>query len=190
MEIKLARPGDLHAHEAPQPRRVLEVARDIAGRGYLLRPVIVERRTYTIIDGHHRVEALKLLGARRIPVVEAEYGKEVTGLRPVLRTVPREIHGWKADRIADILEALAPGSTEALLLAGRRTILLRLDLEEAYRLTTPPGQGSMHLLLLPPLSPRSIVRAAQAEAPYPPKTTNHETLLKNLASPVRLTRLL
>ncbi len=191
VEIILARPGDLLPHEEPQPPRVLEVASSIMRTGYLFRPIIVEHKSHMIIDGHHRVEALKRLGAKRIPVVEARYGVEVPSLKPVLRALPTtstSIHG--VEGALDLIESLMPGSTPAILIVGGRALQVRVSLEEAYRKTVPSAPGSRIMLRLPPLQPASIIRAAMRGELYPPKTTNHETPLKKTHHPVRIAELL
>ena len=46
---------------------------DLLIRGYLKNPVIVDRDNFIILDGHHRVAALKQLGANKIPAYLVDY---------------------------------------------------------------------------------------------------------------------
>ena len=188
MEVLLERLSELRPHEQAIRPRVLRIARSIVETGYVMRPIIVEAESRVILDGHHRVEALRILGARLAPVVEARYGVEVRALRPVARIPPiaRDAHG-----LAGELEKLASGRTRAVLVQDSLRIDVRVDLEEAYRITAPSTAISTGpLLILPPLDPRLVLRTALAGNPYPPKTTNHVTSLKKLWIPTRLTKLL
>ena len=41
--------------------------------GYFFRPILVVKKHNVVLDGHHRVEALKELGGARIPCIEIKY---------------------------------------------------------------------------------------------------------------------
>ncbi len=41
--------------------------------GIIKKPIVVDEKTNVIIDGHHRVEALRLLGCEKIPVCYVDY---------------------------------------------------------------------------------------------------------------------
>lgn len=63
----------LHSHEAVNPDMLDCLAEQIAKDGALFRPIVVDEKTYVILDGHHRFEALKRLGCRKIPVYLVDY---------------------------------------------------------------------------------------------------------------------
>jgi hypothetical protein len=63
----------LKPHEDVDPGFVRELAEDIKRCGLLKKPIVVDSETLIIIDGHHRVEALKRLGCRRIPCLFVNY---------------------------------------------------------------------------------------------------------------------
>ena len=46
---------------------------EIRADGFLRKPILVEARHFVILDGHHRVEALRVLGCTRIPVYLVDY---------------------------------------------------------------------------------------------------------------------
>src|SRR2546427_7227657 len=48
--------------------------------GYLRRPVLVADGELVILDGHHRVEAIRALGARRIPAYLIDYFSDIVRL--------------------------------------------------------------------------------------------------------------
>src|SRR3989454_10894722 len=59
--------GRLHGHERIRPALLQELTDQIRKDGYLRRPILVADVDFVILDGHHRVEAVRALGARRIP---------------------------------------------------------------------------------------------------------------------------
>jgi hypothetical protein len=70
VDIKTLRP-----HEEVIAEKVNQVKRDILSRGYVKYPVLVDLKTFVILDGHHRVEALKQLGFDKAPVFFVDYSK-------------------------------------------------------------------------------------------------------------------
>ncbi len=63
----------LRAHERVCPQRLALVTRSIKDRGMIVNPVIVDKKTKVILDGHHRVAGLKKLGCRLTPAMEVDY---------------------------------------------------------------------------------------------------------------------
>jgi ParB-like chromosome segregation protein Spo0J len=66
--ICLLEHGLLRQHEKINDRHVEELVCQIAQDGCVRDPIIVDKRTLIILDGHHRFNALKKLGLVRIPV--------------------------------------------------------------------------------------------------------------------------
>ena len=90
--IELLRP-----HERIMERHVKELMNEIVRDGRLIYPVLVDKETMIILDGHHRVEALKRLGARYIPAILVDY-----------RSDEVRVSSWRADwkvRKKDVIEA-------------------------------------------------------------------------------------
>lgn len=63
----------LHPHEALIPELLKETREAIEQDGFVASPLLVEETHHIILDGHHRYQALKELGCRRIPVFLADY---------------------------------------------------------------------------------------------------------------------
>lgn len=63
----------LKPHEDVDPHRLSSLTREIGLDGVLKRPIVADRRTNVVLDGHHRLQALKLLGCRLIPVIYVDY---------------------------------------------------------------------------------------------------------------------
>jgi len=72
----------LRPHESTDPKLVNELMEDIRLRGHLRKPILVDLETLIIIDGHHRVEALKRLGCKNIPCLLVDYrSPRITALK-------------------------------------------------------------------------------------------------------------
>ena len=69
--VELAR---LRGHEQTREPLLRKLVDQIRSDGFLRRPVLVEAEHLVILDGHHRVAALQLLGCARIPVYLVDYG--------------------------------------------------------------------------------------------------------------------
>ncbi|HTW56264.1 MAG TPA: ParB N-terminal domain-containing protein [Thermoplasmata archaeon] len=63
----------LKAHEEIVATDIPPLVTLILGRGVLEDPIWVARDTYTILNGHHRVEALRRLGATHVPAWIVDY---------------------------------------------------------------------------------------------------------------------
>jgi len=72
-EIELMELDRLKSHEETREPRLREVLEELRYDGVLEYPVTVDRRTHVILDGHHRVNALKRLGYRTVPVRTIDY---------------------------------------------------------------------------------------------------------------------
>ncbi|QOJ79332.1 ParB N-terminal domain-containing protein [Infirmifilum lucidum] len=68
LNIYLIKPHEMYIEE-----RVRAIMEDMTGRGVLIKPVVVERGEFVLLDGHHRFEALKRLGISIIPAVLVDY---------------------------------------------------------------------------------------------------------------------
>jgi L-serine kinase (ADP) len=70
----------LRPHEQVDPKRVRELWHRILRRGRFRNPIWVARGSWVILNGHHRVEALRKLGARRVPVWLFDYASDAITL--------------------------------------------------------------------------------------------------------------
>jgi len=84
----------LRAHEQVIPGRVEELVYEIRRDGVLRVPILADARTLTILDGHHRTEALRRLGARWVPAVLVDYldgPVTVESWKPGIKVSKREV---------------------------------------------------------------------------------------------------
>lgn len=58
-------------------QKVLESFKDT---GTLINPIIADKDSLVIIDGHHRVEAAKIMKLKKLPVFVVDYFSETIGL--------------------------------------------------------------------------------------------------------------
>jgi len=72
-DIILVEINDLKEHEEIRPPYLEELKNQILCDGILKMPIAVDRETYVILDGHHRLQALKRIGCTRIPVLLVDY---------------------------------------------------------------------------------------------------------------------
>ncbi len=63
----------LREHEEIRPDYLEELKNEILSDGILKMPIAVDKKTYIILDGHHRLHALKEIGCKRIPVILFDY---------------------------------------------------------------------------------------------------------------------
>jgi ParB-like chromosome segregation protein Spo0J len=63
----------LRTHERTSKRRVNQVQKKIKDLSMVKNPVVADRKTLIVLDGHHRLAALKRLGAKKIPVLVVNY---------------------------------------------------------------------------------------------------------------------
>ncbi len=152
---------DLLPHEQTLTRRLAEVLSSIRLTRTIYRPVIVDRRSHVIIDGHHRVESLRLLGARYAPVILVDYDRDIAAInatRPLPSTDPYRS-----------LESLAKSVLKGY--TGSLPIL-------------PASSGRLQRL-----DARAIVEVAESIGVLPAKSTSHVTWAKRVYAPIGLENL-
>lgn len=115
--VQLLPLGELLPHEEHDHDFAVQLSKAIATDGFLSRPVVVEERTLTLLDGHHRVAALAMLGCKFVPSVLLSYED------------PRlYLDGWRTDVAVDRDMVLAAASRGYLLPRKTTRHQLRPDL--------------------------------------------------------------
>ena len=72
----------LRPHEEIDEENVVELAREIERTGLCADPIWVARESFVILNGHHRVEALRRLHAVRAPAWLFDYASDIVSLEP------------------------------------------------------------------------------------------------------------
>ena len=73
--------SSLKGHEKTESKRLINLKKEIKSDGMLRKPIAVDINTDVILDGHHRIEALKLLGCSTIPVLFVDYNSPKIGVK-------------------------------------------------------------------------------------------------------------
>lgn len=73
VEFQLVALSTLRAHEEVEPEKVDELVTELSRSGVFVEPIWVARDALVILNGHHRVEALRRLGASKVPAWVIEY---------------------------------------------------------------------------------------------------------------------
>lgn len=71
--IKLLRLDELRPHEAISRLHAARLAGRIRQDGCLKNPIVVDKKTRVILDGHHRVKILKGMGMKLVPAMVVDY---------------------------------------------------------------------------------------------------------------------
>jgi ParB-like chromosome segregation protein Spo0J len=86
-EIVYIDPGELLPHEDVDPAAVQRVLADMKSSGVFATPLLVDRSTKVVLDGHHRLWASRELGCKRIPCYCVDY----------LEDDSIELESWRPD---------------------------------------------------------------------------------------------
>lgn len=197
IELKSVRISRLIPHETVIEDRVRELMKSIEEKG-LEEPIIVDSRTYMIIDGHHRVEAFKRLQKTRIPALLVDYLDDEIELKRWFyvyskRNEPIDIYYQNSMEIPTkiirrLIHYLRPGNVETVIKTIRSLTKIYHDninemywlLHEATRdvkeLTKVPEDeydGSLPVIYTPVLFKQVVLYYAKIGKPFPPKTTRH-----------------
>jgi len=73
MEIVLIQISELLPHEEIKQKKLRKLIDLVKKRGGLYEPILVDRETRTLLDGHHRYNTALHLGLKFIPGIEVDY---------------------------------------------------------------------------------------------------------------------
>jgi ParB-like chromosome segregation protein Spo0J len=75
----------LKGHERTDEARLKILKEEIEMDGLLMKPIVVDVKTKIVLDGHHRLEALRQLGCLKIPVYYVSYGSKKIGVLSMVK---------------------------------------------------------------------------------------------------------
>jgi hypothetical protein len=81
IEIRIVDMSLLKCHEKTDAQRLADLRAEIESDGILKKPIVVDVNTNVVLDGHHRIDALKALGCSKIPVVLVDYQSPKIGVK-------------------------------------------------------------------------------------------------------------
>lgn len=71
----------LREHEQIESERLRQIREEIRREGRLRHPILVDKHSGVILDGHHRFRAYRELGFETIPCLLVDYHSEVVSVR-------------------------------------------------------------------------------------------------------------
>jgi len=86
--VRIVPIAQLKGHEMPDERRVGELEADMRRKGKLLKPIVVDKETGVILDGHCRCDALRRLGCSKIAARFVDYSSDEIG-----------VEGWNGRKV-------------------------------------------------------------------------------------------
>lgn len=81
-EVVFFKIEELKEHEEIRPDYLEALKNEILADGILKMPICIDKKTCIILDGHHRLQALKKIGCKKIPVVMVDYQS------PAIKVIP------------------------------------------------------------------------------------------------------
>jgi len=137
-QIKLVELGKLHIHEEIIPELLDQMVGEIKSSGVLRHPIIADMNTLVVLDGMHRVAALKKIKCRYIPACLVNYGSSKVKVGCWYRTVGGKV---STNALLDLLRQLEIKSDKASIakakrmLEGRKTVAAILSKKDCYTIS-------------------------------------------------------
>lgn len=101
MEIVLVELEGLNLHEEVDPGVLRRLLREIEDDEALWCPVIVDKESMVVLDGTHRVYALRALGCKYVCVYFVDYSDPEIGVERWFRAIPEHLHKERVEEIAE-----------------------------------------------------------------------------------------
>jgi len=73
MKIKLEKVDKLYIHEEILPKTLHELVETIKKDNCLMHPIVVDKKSLVVLDGMHRIAAIRKLGCSFIPICLLDY---------------------------------------------------------------------------------------------------------------------
>ena len=105
LHLKIVDINSLFLHEETIPEMLEKLAAEIRMDEALRHPVIVDKESFVVLDGMHRVAALKLLSCRRIPVCLVNYKSPSISVGAWYRTITAA-NDYSIDKMLEEMSSL------------------------------------------------------------------------------------
>jgi len=105
----------LRSHEAVESGLLRQTIEEIRKDGCLKRPILVADGDNVILDGHHRFEALRTLGYRRIPAYVIDYSSDLVEVTTWPQATVKEVTKQEVLRRGRTGELFPPKTTRHIL---------------------------------------------------------------------------
>ncbi|MCL5788373.1 MAG: hypothetical protein M1357_00990 [Candidatus Marsarchaeota archaeon] len=207
-EIKAVRVGELKPHEQVISEAVSQLVRDMQVNRVQRDPVVVDRKTLTVLDGMHRVSAARMLNIDYLVAMLVDYYSDKIELETwwrVFRVSPAKF----IDEIRRLVGSGQAGGDEFKASWGSNTVEMTLstrDLEahlefnslvdklsdvfgEPAITSSPASNRNGYVSIQPPrITKDLVVKTASTGALFPAKTTRHvfPTRVMSCLVPIKL----
>lgn len=181
----------LRHHECVREDRTAWMMKSLkSNNGYFGPPIVVEKNSYVILEGHHRVNSLKRMGYRKVPAVLVSYNR--IGVKSWCPVIPeRFAEKFRLEPstlgLKKAISLLWKGrlGAEGIVYCNRKVYVsgIRSSLEiralarkfaESYVADDKVRNIHGKAVVVPaPISKRLIVKEALSGKRFPPKSTRH-----------------
>jgi len=133
LHLKIVDINSLFLHEETIPEVLEKLAAEIRMDEALKHPVIVDEKSLVVLDGMHRVAALKMLNCRRVPVCLVDYKNPSIIVGAWYRTIA-SINKHSANEILEEIRNLGfnvkKGDVKSVEEIGKNSIIAALKMRE------------------------------------------------------------
>jgi len=154
MDIEYVEVGRLYTHERIVPSVLNRLMIKMEREKKFSVAIIVDRNTMTILDGHHRFEAAKRLGCKKVPCLLVDYNDPEIKLGQWFPVIYGDI-----GKIVEILEK------------NGMSVRYEKSLNKAYWLLY--SEKADAILVPKRVTKDEVVKTAKKGDLFPPKTTRH-----------------
>lgn len=203
MALDIIRLKDVYLHEEVVPRNVYALERSLRNEKYLRNPVLIDKKSFVVLDGTHRVYVLRKLGYEYVVAGLVDYSDPRIKLKRWFRVFegPKmkilnllEEHGFERDsqenvsfNASDSLIMLVDSDvyihrfrTGGVDIYQKLCILERDMVDRGVKIRYVTEQEALDewkrgrpVLVTPLLTKEAIIESARAGKLYPPKSTRH-----------------
>ena len=180
LDLRVIPLSETHIHEKTIPEKVDHLTEKIKLQNLLKNPVIMveERDKFIVIDGNHRVEALRKLSARSVIAQIVNYSE--VRVESWNRLVKTDIE--KLQKIIPMKKDVSPGDCWVeyqgeiydVGLEKRDVLEILEKLKNEFEIEYISGQNrEFPVICYKPFSKKEIIESAIKKTPLPPKSTRH-----------------
>ena len=168
---------ELIPHEEIIPSLLDSVVSELRAAGMLLHPVVVSSQHHVVLDGNHRVEALRRIGVKRVLAYRVDYYSDEVAVKRWFRTV-----GGNMD-VEELLKRVAVTLNVEVVRIGREESIASLESDVRAIASILDQNGSAFLLRSwsPVPTYRAYAMMAEIDRVFAPFGLSHETEEEALA---------
>jgi ParB-like chromosome segregation protein Spo0J len=131
---------ELLPHEEIIPSLLDSVVSELRVAGMLIHPVVVSSQHHVVLDGNHRVEALRRIGARRVLAYQIDYYSDEVAVKRWFRVVSGNVE------VEELLERVAGMLNVEIVRTGREESIESLESDVRVIASVLGQNGSAFLL--------------------------------------------